>query len=453
MDVRVSAAKQIRGSVRTAGDKSVSHRYAMLAGIAEGTSEFENFSTSADCASTLACMEALGAEVRRQGNHVEVDGVGGAVAGSRARAGLRQQRLDHAHVERRGGGATIHQRDERRRVAEQASDAPGDRAAATDGRKDRIARWLRAADDPWRRLKGMEYQPPVASAQVKSCVLLAGLFAEGETTVIEPVRTRDHTELALGHLAPRCGATATRVSVRGGQKLRAVKAYVPGDLSSVTFFLCAAALFPGSSLVVDSVLLNPTRSVVLDVLASMGTTVNFLKVEEQFGELIGTMQAEGGVFQGGVIRGAQSAALIDELPAIAAVAPYSAQGVEIRDAAELRVKECDRIDAVVRNLRAMGAEVEEFPDGMRIPGGQKLHGAEVESFDDHRIAMAFAVAALRAEGETHDQGRGGGCGVVPGVLRGAGQGRGVAAGVAKPVEAGGSAAAHFAWAACHFETE
>ena len=128
--------------------------------------------------------------------------------------------------------------------------------------------------------------------------------------------------------------------------------------------------------------------------------INFLKVEEQYGELIGTMQAEGGVFQGGVIRGAQSAALIDELPAIAAVAPYSTQGVEIRDAAELRVKECDRIDAVVRNLRAMGAEVEEFPDGMRIPGGQKLHGAEVESFDDHRIAMAFAVAALRAEGET-----------------------------------------------------
>ena len=156
----------------------------------------------------------------------------------------------------------------------------------------------------------------------------------------------------------------------------------------------------GIDLVVDSVLLNPTRSVVLDVLSGMGVTIDFLKVEEQYGELIGTMQAEGGVSKGGVIRGAQSAALIDELPAIAAVAPYSARGVEIRDAAELRVKESDRIDAVVRNLRAMGAEVEEFQDGMLIPGGQKLHGAEVESFDDHRIAMAFAVAALRAEGET-----------------------------------------------------
>jgi 3-phosphoshikimate 1-carboxyvinyltransferase len=218
------------------------------------------------------------------------------------------------------------------------------------------------------------------------------------------VRTRDHTELALRAFGAEVRRDGNRVSVRGGQQLHAVKAYVPGDLSSVTFFLCAAALFPGSQLVVDSVLLNPTRSVVLDVLSGMGVKINFIKVEEQYGELVGTMQAEGGVFQGGEIRGAQSAALIDELPAIAAIAPYSARGVEIRDAAELRVKESDRIAAVVHNLRAMGAEVEEFPDGMRIPGGQTLHGAKVESFDDHRIAMAFAVAALRAEGETTIQG-------------------------------------------------
>ncbi len=218
--------------------------------------------------------------------------------------------------------------------------------------------------------------------------------------MIEPVRTRDHTELALKAFGGETTRSGDRISVRGGQRLKAVKGYVPGDLSSVTFFLCAAAIFPGSSLVVDSVLLNPTRSVVLDVLAGMGVKINFLKVEEQYGELIGTMQAEGGIFQGGVIYGAQSAALIDELPAIAAVAPYSVDGVEIRGATELRVKESDRIHAVVRNLRAMGAEVEEYPDGMRIPGGQRLHGAEIESFDDHRIAMAFAVAALRAEGES-----------------------------------------------------
>jgi 3-phosphoshikimate 1-carboxyvinyltransferase len=400
MDVKVGAAKQIRGSVRTAGDKSVSHRYAMLAGIAEGTSEFENFSTSADCASTLGCMEAMGARVRRNGNHVEVDGVGGTLAAPAkeldcGNSGSTMRMLSGVVAAQPFtsvmiGDASLSKRPMRRVI--EPLEKMGARIESHDGCAPLTIHGT--------KLKALEYQPPVASAQVKSCVLLAGLFAEGETTVIEPVRTRDHTELALKAFGGETLRNGDRVSVRGGQKLRAVKAYVPGDLSSVTFFLCAAALFPGSSLLVDSVLLNPTRSVVLDVLGGMGVKISFLKVEEQYGELIGTMQAEGGVFQGGVIRGAQSEALIDELPAIAAVAPYSVQGVEIRGATELRVKESDRIHAVVRNLRAMGAEVEEFPDGMKIPGGQKLHGAELESFDDHRIAMAFAVAALRAEGES-----------------------------------------------------
>jgi 3-phosphoshikimate 1-carboxyvinyltransferase len=408
MDVKVSAAKQIRGSVRTAGDKSVSHRYAMLAGIAEGTSEFENFSTSADCASTLACMEAMGARVRRNGNHVEVDGVAANAAGALlaptreldcGNSGSTMRMLSgvvaaQPFTSLMIGDASLSKRPMRRVI--EPLQKMGARIDSHDGCAPLTIHGA--------KLRAMEYEPPVASAQVKSCVLLAGLFAEGETTVHEPVRTRDHTELALRAFGAEVRRDGNRVSVRGGQQLRAIKAYVPGDLSSVTFFLCAAALFPGSSLVVDSVLLNPTRSVVLDVLSGMGVKIHFLKVEEQYGEMIGTMQAEGGVFQGGEIRGAQSAALIDELPAIAAIAPYSARGVEIRDAAELRVKESDRIAAVVHNLRAMGAEVEEFPDGMRIPGGQTLHGAKVESFDDHRIAMAFAVAALRAQGETTIQG-------------------------------------------------
>jgi len=400
MDVKVSAAKQIRGSVRTAGDKSVSHRYAMLAGIAEGTSEFENFSTSADCASTLACMEALGARVRRNGNHVEVDGVAGALLAPQreldcGNSGSTMRMLSGVVAAQPFTSVMIGDQSLSKRPMRRVIDPLQQMGASIDSHNGCAPLTIHGAI-----LKAMDYQPPVASAQVKSCVLLAGLFASGETTVIEPVRTRDHTELALKAFGGEVLRDGDRVSVRGGQKLRALKAYVPGDLSSVTFFLCAAALFPGSSLVMDSVLLNPTRSVVLDVLSGMGVKINFISVEQQHGELIGTMQAEGGVFQGGVIRGAQSAALIDELPAIAAVAPYSAQGVEIRDAAELRVKECDRIDAVVRNLRAMGAQVEEFPDGMLIPGRQKLHGAYIESFDDHRIAMAFAIAALRAEGET-----------------------------------------------------
>jgi len=400
MDVRVRAAKQIQGSVRTAGDKSVSHRYAMLAGIAEGTSEFENFSSSADCASTLGCMEAMGARVRRKDNHVEVDGVGGALQAPErtldcGNSGSTMRMLSGVVAAQPFTSVMIGDASLSKRPMRRVIDPLQKMGAKIDSHDGCAPLTIHGA-----KLKAMEYEPPVASAQVKSCVLLAGLFAEGETTVIEPVRTRDHTELALRAFGAEVTRDGNRVSVRGGQKLHAVKAYVPGDLSSVTFFLCAAALFPGSKLVVDSVLLNPTRSVVLDVLAGMGVKITFLKVEEQYGEMVGTMQAEGCIFQGGEIRGAQSAALIDELPAIAAVAPYSVRGVEIRDAAELRVKESDRIAAVVHNLRAMGAEVEEFPDGMKIPGGQTLRGGRVESFDDHRIAMAFAVAALRAEGDT-----------------------------------------------------
>jgi len=400
MDVKVRAARQVRGSVRTAGDKSVSHRYAMLAGLAEGTSEFENFSSSADCASTLACMAAMGAHVKRDGNHVLVTGTGGRLqkptapldcgnSGSTMRmlGGIvAAQSFDSVMI----GDASLSRRPMRRII-----EPLGLMGAHIDSHDGCAPLTIHGA-----HLKGIEYRPPVASAQVKSCVLLAGLFAEGETTVLEPQRTRDHTELALRAFGGHVESTGERISLRGGQKLKAVKAYVPGDLSSVTFFLCATAIFPGSSLVVDGVLLNPTRSVVLDVMASMGVRVTFLKMEEQFGELLGTMRLEGGVFQGGLIAGAQSAALIDELPAIAAIAPYSVNGLEIRDAAELRVKECDRISAVVQNLRAMGAEVEERPDGMKIPGNQHLHGAVLDSFDDHRIAMAFAVAALRAEGDS-----------------------------------------------------
>ncbi len=400
MDVKVRAAKNVRGSVRTAGDKSVSHRYGMLAGLAEGTSEFENFSSSADCASTLACMAAMGARVEREGNRVLVTGTGGQLqkpaqpldcgnSGSTMRmlgGVVAAQSFDSVMI----GDASLSRRP-MRRVIEPLSLM----GAHIDSHDGCAPLTIHGA-----HLKGITYQPPVASAQVKSCVLLAGLFAEGETTVIEPVRTRDHTELALRAFGGQVESTGERISLRGGQKLKAIKAYVPGDLSSVTFFLCATALFSGSNILVDGVLLNPTRSVVLDVMASMGVGVNFLKVEEQFGELIGTLQAEGGIFQGGVIAGAQSAALIDELPAIASIAPYSVKGLEIRDAAELRVKECDCISACVQNLRAMGAEVEERPDGMVIPGNQKLHGAVIESFDDHRIAMAFAVSALRAEGDS-----------------------------------------------------
>jgi 3-phosphoshikimate 1-carboxyvinyltransferase len=255
-------------------------------------------------------------------------------------------------------------------------------------------------------LQPIDYTTPVSSAQVKTCILLAGLQTEGTTIVREAVRTRDHSELALRAFGASLARTIDSVSICGPQALHAIEAAVPGDLSSAAFFLCAAALFPGSSLVLDSLGLNPTRSALLDVLAALGANISVLHLEEKHAELVGTVQvsapAEGlGTTE---IAGALAAQLIDELPVLAAIAPYTSGGIRIRDAKELRVKESDRIALVAKNLRAMGAEVTEFEDGLEIPGGQTLHGAVIDSGSDHRIAMAFSVAALRAQGDTLIQG-------------------------------------------------
>ncbi|HEX2329608.1 MAG TPA: 3-phosphoshikimate 1-carboxyvinyltransferase, partial [Candidatus Angelobacter sp.] len=214
----------------------------------------------------------------------------------------------------------------------------------------------------------------------------------------------DHSEQALRAFGAELSKSRTRVSIAGGQRLKAIEAAVPGDVSSAAFFMCAAALFPDSNLVIDGLLLNPTRAALLDVLKIMGAKLSVINLEEQHGELVGTVKIENGVLKGTTISGAQSVALIDELPVLAAIAPYTRDGIEIRDAKELRVKESDRIALVARNLRAMGAECEEREDGLRVPGGQKLHGATIDPAGDHRIAMAFAVAALKAEGDTEIQG-------------------------------------------------
>ncbi len=252
-----------------------------------------------------------------------------------------------------------------------------------------------------RPLQAIAFEAPIASAQVKTAVLFAGLQANGLTELQESVRTRDHSEHALRAFGAELERDPTAVRIRGGQSLQAIEATVPGDLSSAAFFLCASLLFPDSQLVLDDLGLNPSRSALLDVLVSMGLKLQVLNLEEKYGELIGTVQANGSAeLKGADIRGALSAQLIDELPVLAAIAPYTSTGMTIRDAKELRVKESDRIALVVRNLRNMGAEVEEMDDGMIIPGGQTLHGGVIDSGDDHRIAMAFSVAALRATGDT-----------------------------------------------------
>jgi 3-phosphoshikimate 1-carboxyvinyltransferase len=254
------------------------------------------------------------------------------------------------------------------------------------------------------KLKPIDYKLPVASAQVKTSLLFAGLYADGTTRVEEPIQTRDHGELALLAFGAQLDRRMREVSISGGQTLRAIEATVPGDISSAAFFLCAAALFPDSQLVVPGLLLNPTRARLLDFLVGLGVRISMSDLQEQHGELVGTLQVQGGQLKGARVLREDSAALIDEIPVLAAIAPYTAEGIEIRDARELRVKESDRIASVATNLRLMGAEVEEFDDGLRIPGSQKLHGASLDSFGDHRIAMAFAVAALRAEGETEIKG-------------------------------------------------
>ena len=403
--VMVRPARNVRGSVSLPGDKSISHRYAMLAGIAEGPSRIENYSTGADCASTLGCMRSLGVNwERRSGdgaeNTIEIEGRGPALAapetaldcgnsGSTVRmlsgivAGQKftSEMVGDESLSRRPMGRVIH-----------PLTAMGAQIASQNG--------LLPLRITGGNLKAIDYKMPVASAQVKSCLLFAGLLAEGETRVEEPLRTRDHGEVALHAFGAQLERKGNEVKIRGGQKLKGLEARVPGDLSSAAFFLCAAALFPGSRLTITNLLMNPTRARLLDILTLLGLKISVTQIEEIHGELVGTLQVEGARLKGATISGADSAALIDEIPVLAAIAPYTEQGIEVSDAQELRVKESDRIATVASNLRRMGAQVEEREDGLKIPGGQKLHGAEIDSCSDHRIAMGFAIAALRAEGET-----------------------------------------------------
>jgi 3-phosphoshikimate 1-carboxyvinyltransferase len=407
-EVVVRPARNVRGSVRLPGDKSISHRYAMLSGIAEGPSRLENYSTGADCGSTLGCMQALGVSWERKDGAIEVQGRGlslTAPAGALdcGNSGSTMRMLSGIVAAQNFSSEMIGDESLSRRPMERVIkplSAMGAQITSQEGKPP-----LRITGGA---LKAIDYTMPVASAQVKSCLLFAGLFADGETRIEESMRTRDHGEVALRAFGAKLerggGGTGNIVRIRGGQRLRGIEARIPGDLSSAAFFLCAAALFPGSQLTVPNLLMNPTRARLLDILMQIGLRISVTQLDEVHGELAGSLQVEGARLTQATISGTDSAALIDEIPVLAAIAPYTEQGIEVRDAKELRVKESDRIAAVAENLRRMGAQVEERADGLKIPGGQTLHGAELDSFDDHRIAMAFAVTALRADGETLIQG-------------------------------------------------
>lgn len=400
-------ARNIRGSVSFPGDKSISHRYAMLAALADGPSRLENYSTGADCASTLGCLRSLGVKwERRDGTDSVIEMQGSALAltpptetldcgnsGSTIRmlSGiLAGQRFSSEMA----GDDSLSRRPMERVITPLT--LMGARITSQNGRPPLL---ITGGD-----LKAIDYQMPVASAQVKTSLLFAGLLAQGESRIEEPMRTRDHGEMALRAFGASLERKGNEVRIRGGQRLNGIEARVPGDLSSAAFFLCAAALFPGSQLTITNLLMNPTRARLLDILMQMGLHISVTQLEESHGELVGTLQVEGGRLKGATIGAADTAALIDEIPVLAAIAPYTEQGIEVRDAKELRVKESDRIASIASNLRSMGAEVEELDDGLKIPGGQSLRGAELESFGDHRIAMAFSIAALWARGETSIRG-------------------------------------------------
>ena len=401
----IHPAKTVAGGVAPPGDKSISHRYAMLAGIAEGASELSNFALAADCHSTLRCMKALGAEVKVEKTLVRVTG-----------RGLHGLKSSWRALDAGNSGTTIRLLSGILAGQSFTTKIAGDDSLNKRPMK-RILTPLRemgakitARDDNFApleirggKLRGIHYEMPMASAQVKSAVLLAGLFAEGETAVTEPARTRDHTELALEEFGAPIERHGRTTGIRAnGIKLTGRKAEVPGDLSSAVFFIAAASLFSDSTLHIQGVGLNPTRTAVLDVFARMGASLQMLSLRSAQGEIIGDIAVKGSQLKGGVIAGAEIPLVIDELPMLAALGPFTEEGIEIRDATELRVKESDRIAALAENLRRMGASVEERPDGLKVAGRSagKLRGAEIEPHGDHRIAMAFAVASLGAEGSS-----------------------------------------------------
>jgi 3-phosphoshikimate 1-carboxyvinyltransferase len=435
--MRIRPARALRGTLRVPGDKSVSHRAAILAALSEpgAPSRVTNFSTSADCASTLHCLAQLGVHIKRDGATVEIEG-----------AGLELPRAPEAVLDCGNSGTTM-------RLLAGVLAGQNFRSTLT-GDDSLRSRPMRRVIEPLelmgaligshegrapldvegrRRLAGIEYVTPVASAQVKSCVLLAGLNAGGRTTVVERRgATRDHTERLLGwfgvevetravtsfeSLRDNAGddsapaaRRASAVSVVGGQRLRARDVDVPGDISSAAFFMVAAALLADSELRIEGVGLNPTRAQIIDALRSLGADLKVENAAERCHEPVGDivvrgsrhlapMSAGANALGGGVIAG-----LIDELPILAVAGTQIEGGLVIRDAGELRVKETDRLRAVCENLRAMGADVKEYDDGLAVRGGTRLRGARVKSYGDHRIAMAFAVAALMAEGETEIEG-------------------------------------------------
>jgi 3-phosphoshikimate 1-carboxyvinyltransferase len=412
--VIIHPAKRIVGKLEMPGDKSISHRAGMIAALARGTSRIRNFSTSEDCAATLRCLKQLGVSIARQNNDVTIEGAGmrglsapkepldcgNSGTTMRLLAGILAGQNFEATLT---GDESLRSRPMRRII--EPLELMGAEILSNHGRPPLTIRGRNS-------LAPIDYELLVASAQVKSAILLAGLNANGETKVVEHMPTRDHTERMLREFgvaiergdAPKEGHTFA--SVKGPASFSARDVNVPGDISSAAYFVAAAALLDGSTLEIKNVGLNPSRVEFLDVGKSAGLNVNFEVQREHGNEPVGVVRVAGARLTHEstaaplTIDGDRIAGLIDELPLLAVIGSQLVGGVEIREAGELRVKESDRIAATVAGLRAMGANVEEFDDGLRVGGPIRLRGARIDSRGDHRVAMTFAVAGLLAEGDT-----------------------------------------------------
>jgi len=413
--MKLAPAHRLRGRLRLPGDKSISHRAALIAALADGPSEIPNFSTARDCASTVSCLRVLGVSIEQSGDKLRFAGgqrlvtpsepldCGNSGSTMRILAGVLAGHDVEATLI---GDESLSSRPMRRII--EPLELMGAQIEAVDGKPPLK---IRGATKP----KAITYKLPVASAQVKSAVLFAGLNANGRTTVVEMSPSRDHTERLFNGFGVPVITSDLAITLDGPARFRGGSITIPGDVSSAAFFIAAAMLLPGSDLVIEGVGLNPTRAAFLDVLRTWGADISESDFHLERNEPVGTIAVRGGVGsvrrdEDRVLAGAMIPSLIDELPLLAVVGTQIKGGIEIRDAAELRLKESDRLATTARNLRAMGAQVEETTDGLRVvastnrPGPTKLHGGTIDASGDHRIAMAFSVAALIADGESEIHG-------------------------------------------------
>jgi 3-phosphoshikimate 1-carboxyvinyltransferase len=403
----VSPARRLHGRVRVPGDKSIAHRYAILAALAESRSTIANYAPGADCRSTLSCLRALGIDIQADTHALTILGrgigqlrspdgpldAGNSGTTMRLLAGVLAGQAFSATMI---GDASLSRRPMRRVI--EPLEAMGARIDSVDGRPP-----LTIHGAP---LHAIAHRPSTPSAQVKSAVLLAGLHADGMTSVTEPAATRDHTERALAAFGVTVAREGTEIRVRGGQQLAGQTLVVPGDFSSAAFWMVGAAALPGSRVELDDVGLNPTRTALLDVLRRFGARVEVEVTATDAGEPRGRIAVEGDRHQRLEIAPSEVPGLIDELPAIAALAAHGGE-VSVRGASELRVKESDRIASLVAGFRALGIDADERPDGFTVrghAGSQRPAGGVADAHGDHRLAMAFAIAALAAERPSTIQG-------------------------------------------------